>query len=121
MKKNHIIVSEKYNQNIEEPPLYRKIETNQIQVKLKASDYSKCDCRPNDPSPCIAENDCHNVATKFECHKDLCPAQDKCQNQNFSRGQQYSFQVKKTESEGWGLFTKEDIPAEEFGRGDRQK
>lgn len=51
---------------------------------------------------------------KFECDPDLCPAKNMCQNQNFRRGQQFSFQVKMTQSKGWGLYAMKDIPAEKF-------
>lgn len=40
--------------------------------------------------------------------------QDKCNNQNFRRGEQYSFIVKMTESKGWGLFAREDIARGKF-------
>lgn len=41
-------------------------------------------------------------------------AKQKCENKNFHRGGQYSFEVKMTESKGWGLFAKEDIPIGRF-------
>ncbi|XP_055308486.1 histone-lysine N-methyltransferase NSD3-like, partial [Sitodiplosis mosellana] len=81
---------------------------------FKESEYNECKCRPDDPQPCSIENDCYNAMLNFECDPDLCPAKDKCQNQNFHRGEQFSFQVKMTKSKGWGLFAKEKIPAGKF-------
>lgn len=96
------------------PPPYRKIKTNRILARFKESEYTECSCCPNDPAPCGPDSNCVNPLTFVECDPDLCPAKDKCQNQNFHRGEQYSFQVQWTESKGWGLFAKEEIPPEKF-------
>lgn len=60
------------------------------------------------------ENKCENAAVNFECQPERCPAGENCQNQNFRRGGQFKFEVKKTESKGWGLYAQEDIPANKF-------
>ncbi|XP_055324412.1 nuclear receptor binding SET domain protein isoform X2 [Sitodiplosis mosellana] len=96
------------------PPPYKKIKTNRVVARFKESEYNECKCRPDDPAPCSIESNCYNAMLNFECDPDLCPAKDKCQNQNFHRGEQFSFQVKMTKSKGWGLFAKEKIPAEKF-------
>lgn len=86
------------------PPPYRKIKTNRVLAKLRDLEYNACECRYSDPSTCSIENDCHNAITKFECDPDLCPAKNMCQNQNFHRGQQLTFQIKLTKLKGWGLY-----------------
>lgn len=96
------------------PPPFKKIKSNKVLAKLKSSEYSECKCNFDDPSPCSIQNNCHNVLMYFECHSKQCPAKNKCQNQHFKRGEQFSFQVKMTQLKGWGLFANENIPAEKF-------
>lgn len=92
------------------PPPYKKIKNNRVVAKFRKMEYGECRCHPDDPAPCGIESNCYNAVLNIECDPDLCPAKDNCQNQNFHRGKQFSFQIKITESKGWGLFAKEDIP-----------
>lgn len=96
------------------PPPYRKIKTNKVMAKLQEQEYEECKCRKEDTVPCSVENNCENVATLIECDPDLCPAKEKCQNQNFHRGEKFAFEVKMTGSKGWGLFAKEEITMGHF-------
>lgn len=97
------------------PPPYKKIKTNRVMVKFRESEFNECKCKPSDSTPCRRnESNCSNANLYFECDPDLCPAKDKCENQNFRRGEQFPFEVKMTKSKGWGLFAKERIPEEKF-------
>lgn len=97
-----------------EPPPYKMIKTNKLLAKFEKTVYNICDCRKVDPAPCSAKNNCVNVATEVECDPNLCPAGERCHNQQFHRGAQKSFEVKLTKTKGWGLFAKEDIPINDF-------
>lgn len=106
--------------------LYSHIHENKIAVKFRNihgestdsdSDYDECKCRPDDAAPCTLENKCENASVNFECRPERCPAGVNFQNQNFRRGgqfPQFKFEVKKTPSKGWGLYTQEEIPANKF-------
>ncbi|XP_031626913.1 probable histone-lysine N-methyltransferase Mes-4 [Contarinia nasturtii] len=96
------------------PPNYRIIKTNRMLVKNKEDDYFECNCLPEDLAPCGIGSNCINAATNIECDPEQCPAKDKCQNQNFHKGKQYDVEIRLTEFKGWGLFAKEEIPAETF-------
>lgn len=95
-------------------PSYKKIESNINRVTRNGPEYNECQCRYEDPSPCGIESNCQNALLKFECDPDLCPAQNMCRNKNFHRGAQFAFEVKMTQSNGWGLYAKEDIPSDQF-------
>ncbi|XP_031620271.1 probable histone-lysine N-methyltransferase Mes-4 isoform X2 [Contarinia nasturtii] len=109
-------ISDKSGKSIKagKPPPYRKIKANRVVAKFKGIEYNECKCRPDDPAPCSQESNCLNAITNIECDPELCPAKEKCQNQNFHKGEQYPFEIRKTECKGWGLFAKEEIPAEKF-------
>lgn len=96
------------------PPPYKIIRNNKMRVKLEKTEYSMCQCRKTDSAPCSAQNQCLNVATQYECHPNLCPAEERCENQKFHRGKQFTFHIKETKAKGWGLFTEEDIPIDHF-------
>lgn len=76
--------------------------------------YHKCFCLATDAFPCTIANKCVNVDSCIECSPELCKAGEKCSNQNFHRGKQYSLQVKGTDSKGWGLFAGEEILSGKF-------
>lgn len=105
----------KLNMHKNKPPPYKKIKANKLIAKFtNYMDYKKCKCCPADPAPCTNGSICENFAIYVECNPDLCPAKDKCQNQNLQRGEHFKFQVKLTDSKGWGLYTLEKIPADKF-------
>lgn len=89
---------------------YNEITNNKWKVKLRKSNHDdECNCLANDPSPCSIENRCLNVLLQIECVSGRCAAQDRCQNQNFYKGTQFSFEIRMTSWKGWGLFTKDEI------------
>lgn len=100
----------------QKPPPYKKLRTgNKLMAKFNPGEYNECKCRPDDPAPCSrTESNCENAILNTECEPTLCPAKDKCQNQNLIRGGQFSFQVKMTKGKGWGLFASEEIPVDRF-------
>lgn len=94
---------------------YKKLKSNKIIAKFNAClEYNRCKCRPNDPLACSYESNCENAMLNFECDPELCAAKESCQNQNFRRGEQFKFQIKKTDLKGWGLFAQEHIPIGKF-------
>lgn len=93
---------------------FKGIKKNKFKVKAMKSTYYDYYCRATDAFPCSFENKCINVHSRIECSPKLCPANEKCLNQNFHRGKQFSLQVNKTDSKGWGLFAGEDILATKF-------
>lgn len=97
----------------QKPPSYRKIKANKVKTKYEKQEhdeYTECKCRKHHETPCTIQNKCENVATLNECDPNLCPANEKCENQNFRRGEKFAFEIKLTEAKGWGLFAKETIP-----------
>lgn len=45
----------------------------------------------------------------FECHPQVCPAGEACQNQCFTKRQYPETKIIKTDGKGWGLVAKRDI------------
>jgi len=45
----------------------------------------------------------------FECHPQICPAGDKCNNQRFEKLLYPAMEPFLTKGKGWGLKTLEDI------------
>lgn len=81
---------------------------------LKEGYYDKCACKMTDISPCSTKSTCINVFSNIECCAELCPAQERCQNQQFRKGIQYVLKIRRTATKGWGLFAMEEIPAGKF-------
>lgn len=107
-------ITKKESATIIEPPHYTMIKANKMIAKYEQTDYIVCKCNKDDPVPCGTGRGCWNVETLVECDPDLCPAKEKCHNQNFHRGEQFMFEVKMTVAKGWGLFTKVNIPIGRF-------
>lgn len=101
-----------------ESPNYIKITENKttkgIVKSMGCLEYSECNCKPNHDAPCSFNSGCLNAVVEYECDPKLCPAKEKCQNQNFHCGEKFILQAKMTKSTGWGLFTEEAIPADHF-------
>lgn len=93
---------------------YKKITQNQVYVELKKWTYVECGCHVTDVSPCSIKNNCINVLSNIECTPKSCPAKERCQNQKFLQGVQFSLKVQRTKAKGWGLFAMENIPTEAF-------
>lgn len=73
------------------------------------SEIPKCNCKPTDESPCGSDSECLNRMLMFECHPQVCPAGESCQNQCFSKRQYPETKVIRTDGKGWGLVAKRDI------------
>lgn len=51
---------------------------------------------------------------QYECHPQVCPAGERCQNQCFTKRLYPDAEVIRTERRGWGLRTKRSIKKGEF-------
>lgn len=73
------------------------------------SEIPKCNCKPTDENPCGFDSECLNRMLMFECHPQVCPAGEFCQNQCFTKRQYPETKIIKTDGKGWGLVAKRDI------------
>ncbi|KAF4802440.1 histone-lysine N-methyltransferase NSD3 isoform X2 [Turdus rufiventris] len=85
----------------------------QIQV-ADLSEIPRCNCKPSDENPCGLESECLNRMLQYECHPQVCPAGERCQNQCFTKRLYPDAEIIKTERRGWGLRTKRSIKKGEF-------
>nr|CAB3264447.1 Histone-lysine N-methyltransferase NSD2 [Phallusia mammillata] len=100
-------------------PSYKHIKINRpcgsVQVyTADPSEISRCICKRSDQHPCGPESECLNRMLMYECHPTLCPAGDKCENQNFQKRAYPESEVFKTNWGGWGLRTKVKVKKGEF-------
>lgn len=105
--------------NSRKPPPYKHIKANKVigKVQIHLADLSeipRCNCKPADENPCGLESECLNRMLQYECHPQVCPAGDRCQNQCFTKRLYPDAEVIKTERRGWGLRTKRSIKKGEF-------
>ncbi|ERE89640.1 histone-lysine N-methyltransferase NSD3 isoform 2 [Cricetulus griseus] len=101
------------------PPPYKHIKANKVigKVPIQVADLSeipRCNCKPADENPCGLESECLNRMSQYECHPQVCPAGDRCQNQCFTKRLYPDAEIIKTERKGWGLRTKRSIKKGEF-------
>ncbi|XP_054437830.1 histone-lysine N-methyltransferase NSD2 [Pteronotus mesoamericanus] len=101
------------------PPPYKHIKVSKPYGKVQVhtadiSEIPKCNCKPTDESPCGIDSQCLNRMLMFECHPQVCPAGEACQNQCFSKRQYPETQIVRTDGKGWGLVAKRDIRKGEF-------
>lgn len=101
------------------PPPYKHIKANKVigKVQIQVADLAeipRCNCKPADENPCGLESECLNRMLQYECHPQVCPAGDRCQNQCFTKRLYPDAEVIKTERRGWGLRTKRSIKKGEF-------
>ncbi|XP_010218385.1 PREDICTED: histone-lysine N-methyltransferase NSD2 [Tinamus guttatus] len=101
------------------PPPYKHIKVNKPcgKVQIYTADISeipKCNCKPTDENPCGFDSECLNRMLMYECHPQVCPAGERCQNQCFTKRQYPETQIIKTDGKGWGLVAKRDIKKGEF-------
>ncbi|XP_031195211.1 histone-lysine N-methyltransferase NSD3 isoform X3 [Mastomys coucha] len=101
------------------PPPYKHIKANKVigKVQIQVADLSeipRCNCKPGDENPCGLESECLNRMSQYECHPQVCPAGDRCQNQCFTKRLYPDSEIIKTERRGWGLRTKRSIKKGEF-------
>ncbi|XP_053515874.1 histone-lysine N-methyltransferase NSD3 isoform X6 [Artibeus jamaicensis] len=105
--------------NSRKPPPYKHIKANKVigKVQIQVADLSeipRCGCKPADENPCGLDSQCLNRMLQYECHPQVCPAGDRCQNQCFTKRLYPESEIFKTERRGWGLRTKRNIKKGEF-------
>ncbi|XP_035867486.1 histone-lysine N-methyltransferase NSD3 isoform X9 [Phyllostomus discolor] len=105
--------------NSRKPPPYKHIKANKVigKVQIQVADLSeipRCNCKPADENPCGLDSECLNRMLQYECHPQVCPAGDRCQNQCFTKRLYPDAEIIKTERRGWGLRTKRSIKKGEF-------
>ncbi|XP_010640019.1 histone-lysine N-methyltransferase NSD2 isoform X3 [Fukomys damarensis] len=105
------------------PPPYKHIKVTcrvnkpygKVQIyTADISEIPKCNCKPTDENPCGFDSECLNRMLMFECHPQVCPAGEYCQNQCFTKRQYPETKIIKTDGKGWGLVAKRDIRKGEF-------
>ncbi|POI27535.1 hypothetical protein CIB84_008715, partial [Bambusicola thoracicus] len=101
------------------PPPYKHIKVNKPcgKVQIYTADISeipKCNCKPTDENPCGFDSECLNRMLMYECHPQVCPAGERCQNQCFTKREYPETEIIKTDGKGWGLVAKRDIKKGEF-------
>ncbi|XP_042313013.1 histone-lysine N-methyltransferase NSD2 isoform X3 [Sceloporus undulatus] len=106
-------------ENERKPPPYKHIKVNKPVGKVQVytadiSEIPKCNCKPSDENPCGFDSECLNRMLMYECHPQVCPAGDSCQNQCFTKRQYPETKIIKTDGKGWGLIAKRDIKKGEF-------
>ncbi|KAM3610977.1 uncharacterized protein V6R79_011595 [Siganus canaliculatus] len=105
--------------NSRKPPPYKFIKSNKPVGKVQVhvadlSEIQRCNCRPTDEHPCSLHSQCLNRMLQFECHPQVCPAGDNCENQCFSKRLYAETEVIKTEGCGWGLKTVQALKKGDF-------
>ncbi|XP_047447192.1 histone-lysine N-methyltransferase NSD3 isoform X3 [Mugil cephalus] len=105
--------------NSRKPPPYKFIKSNKPigKVQMHVADLSeipRCNCRPTDEHPCSLDSQCLNRMLQYECHPQVCPAGDNCENQCFSKRLYAETEVVKTDGRGWGLRTNQALRKGDF-------
>uniref|UniRef100_A0A8C1J3U9 Histone-lysine N-methyltransferase, H3 lysine-36 specific n=1 Tax=Cyprinus carpio TaxID=7962 RepID=A0A8C1J3U9_CYPCA len=100
--------------NDKKPPPYKHIKVNRPigKVQIITADLSeipRCNCKAEDENPCGIDSECINRMLMYECHPQVCPAADRCQNQSFTKRQYTEVEIFRTLSRGWGLRGVSDI------------
>ncbi|XP_056125001.1 histone-lysine N-methyltransferase NSD2 isoform X4 [Rhinichthys klamathensis goyatoka] len=106
-------------ENNKKPPPYKYIKVNKPcgRVQVYTADISeipKCNCKPSDERPCSFESECLNRMLLYECHPQVCPAGERCQNQDFTKRHYPETKIIRTAGKGWGLLSLRDIKKGEF-------
>ncbi|MFT7802650.1 histone-lysine N-methyltransferase, H3 lysine-36 and H4 lysine-20 specific-like isoform X2 [Arapaima gigas] len=105
--------------NDKKPPSYRHIKVNRPvgKVQILTADLSeipRCNCKASDENPCSMDSECINRMLMYECHPQVCPAGERCQNQCFMKRQYSPVEIFRTLSRGWGLRSVSHIKKGEF-------
>ncbi|XP_047237016.1 histone-lysine N-methyltransferase NSD3 isoform X6 [Girardinichthys multiradiatus] len=105
--------------NSRKPPPYKIIKSNKPVGKVQVhvadlSEIPRCNCKPTDEHPCSLDSQCLNRMLQYECHPQVCPAGDRCENQCFSKRLYAETEVIKTEGRGWGLKTNQALRKGDF-------
>ncbi|KAM7391350.1 hypothetical protein PAMP_022046 [Pampus punctatissimus] len=105
--------------NSRKPPPYKFIKSNKPVGKVQVhvadlSEIPRCNCRPTDEHPCSLDSQCLNRMLQYECHPQVCPAGDSCENQCFSKRLYAETEVIKTDGRGWGLRNNQALRKGDF-------
>uniref|UniRef100_A0A096LSX8 Histone-lysine N-methyltransferase NSD3 n=1 Tax=Poecilia formosa TaxID=48698 RepID=A0A096LSX8_POEFO len=106
--------------NSRKPPPYKIIKQSNKpvgKVQMHVADLSeipRCNCKPTEEHPCSLDSQCLNRMLQYECHPQVCPAGDRCENQCFSKRLYAETEVVKTEGCGWGLRTNQTLRKGDF-------
>ncbi|XP_051537156.1 histone-lysine N-methyltransferase NSD2-like [Myxocyprinus asiaticus] len=105
--------------NHKKPPPYKHIKVNKPigKVQIISADLSeipRCNCKATDENPCGMDSECINRMLLYECHPQVCPAGERCQNQCFTKRQYCQVEIFRTLSRGWGLRCVHDIKKGDF-------
>ncbi|XP_063753320.1 histone-lysine N-methyltransferase NSD3 isoform X2 [Eleginops maclovinus] len=105
--------------NSRKPPPYKLIKSNKPVGKVQVhvadlSEIQRCNCRPTDEHPCSLHSQCLNRMLQYECHPQVCPAGESCENQCFSKRLYVETEVIKTDGRGWGLSTNQALRKGDF-------
>lgn len=82
--------------------------------KADLSEIPRCECKPDQESPCGSDSECLNRMLMYECNPNVCPAKEACGNQRFQKRDYPESVPYRTESRGWGLKTLVDIKKGQF-------
>lgn len=107
------------HENNKKPPPFKYIKVNKPcgRVQVYTADISeipKCNCKPSTERPCSFESECLNRMLLYECHPQVCPAGERCQNQDFTKRLYPETKIIRTAGKGWGLISLRDIKKGEF-------
>uniref|UniRef100_A0A672T304 Histone-lysine N-methyltransferase, H3 lysine-36 specific n=1 Tax=Sinocyclocheilus grahami TaxID=75366 RepID=A0A672T304_SINGR len=100
--------------NDKKPPPYKHIKVNKpigkvLIISADLSEIPRCNCKAMDENPCGMDSECINRMLLYECHPQVCPAGERCQNQCFTKRQFCQVEIFRTLSRGWGLRCVHDI------------
>ncbi|XP_016140599.1 histone-lysine N-methyltransferase, H3 lysine-36 and H4 lysine-20 specific-like [Sinocyclocheilus grahami] len=100
--------------NDKKPPPYKHVKVNRPigKVQIITADLSeipRCNCKVSDENPCGIDSECINRMLMYECHPQVCPVEERCQNQCFTKRQYTEVEIFRTLSRGWGLRSVSDI------------
>lgn len=103
---------------IPNPPQWTKISLNRPITPLRIDTDKElmpapCQCSPTDVNPCGRGSGCINYEFEIECRID-CPANDRCNNQWFTRLIRPRVELRYFGPKGWGLVTMEQIARSSF-------
>lgn len=105
--------------NSKKPTGFKFIKSNKPvgNVQMPVFDISSCpacDCKVTMEHPCRSDTECFNRLVMVECHPQVCPAGEKCENQRFQKRLYAPAVPKRTKGRGWGLFSTADIKKGDF-------
>lgn len=101
------------------PAPFKFIKTNRpvgnvVMPTFDITQCQACECTPDMENPCGPDSDCLNRILLIECHPQICPAKEKCQNQRFQKRAYPDAVQNKVHQRGWGLMSMVDIKKGDF-------